>query len=169
MKSKLQRCLYVHFYQSQIDLFTGSIEQRGWLGAQEHDTQFRHADYSIVYWYIAEGVPLRVCGRNLPLEQPVWSGVMSISAEILIVHLSTEWSDQARTPWNFLLTQNSTLNPHEIVVTSHQKHPVCQSPVGDTEKLTNVWSRYFGTNRIIGNWHWCLGVIWRKRNNDFDE
>ena len=25
--------------------------------------------------------------------------------------------------------------------TSHHKHPVCQSPVGDAEKLTNVWSR----------------------------
>ena len=33
--------------------------------------------------------------------------------------------------------------------TSHHKHPVCQSYAGDTEKLTSVWSRYFGTNRII--------------------
>ena len=41
--------------------------------------------------------------------------------------------------------------------TSHHKHPVCQSPAGDAEKLTNVWSRYFGTNRIIDNWHRCLG------------
>ena len=41
--------------------------------------------------------------------------------------------------------------------TSHHKHPVCQSPVGDAEKSTNVWSRYFGTNRIIDNWHRCLG------------
>ena len=50
---------------------------------------------------------------------------------------------------------------------SHHKHPVCQSPAGDAEKLTNVWWRYFGTNRIIDNWHWCLGVMWRKRKNDF--
>ena len=40
---------------------------------------------------------------------------------------------------------------------SHHKHPVCQSPAGEAEKLTNVWSRYFGTNRIIDNWHRCLG------------
>ena len=53
--------------------------------------------------------------------------------------------------------------------TSHHKHPVCQSPVGDAEKLTNVWSRYFGTNRIIENWHRCLGVLWRKRKNYFDK
>ena len=50
---------------------------------------------------------------------------------------------------------------------SHHKHPVCQSPAGDAEKLTNVWWRYFGTNRIIDNWHRCLGVMWRKRKNDF--
>ena len=49
--------------------------------------------------------------------------------------------------------------------TSHHKHPVCQSPVGKAEKLTNVWSRYFGPNRIIDNWHRCLGVMWRKRKN----
>ena len=53
--------------------------------------------------------------------------------------------------------------------TSHHKHPVCQSPVGKAEKLTNVWSRYFGTNRIIDNLHRCLGVIWRKRKNYFDK
>ena len=53
--------------------------------------------------------------------------------------------------------------------TSHHKHPVCQSPAGDAEKLTNVWSRYFGTNRIIDNWHWCLGVMWRKRKNYCDK
>ena len=35
--------------------------------------------------------------------------------------------------------------------TSHHKHTVCQCPGGDAEKLTNVWSRYFGTNRIIDN------------------
>ena len=51
--------------------------------------------------------------------------------------------------------------------TSHHKHPVCQSPAGDAEKLTNVWSMYFGTNRIIDNWHRCLGVMWRKRKNYF--
>ena len=53
--------------------------------------------------------------------------------------------------------------------TSHRKHPVCQSPAGDAEKLTNVWSRYFGTNRIIDNWHRCLGVMWRQRKNYFDK
>ena len=54
------------------------------------------------------------------------------------------------------------------LTTSHHKHPVCQSPAEDAEKLTNVWSRYFGTNRIIDNWHRCLGVMWRKRKNYFD-
>ena len=53
--------------------------------------------------------------------------------------------------------------------TSHHKHPVCQSPAGDAEKLNNVWSRYFGTNRIIDNCHRCLGVMWRKRKNYFDK
>ena len=45
--------------------------------------------------------------------------------------------------------------------TSHHKHQVCQSPAGEAEKLTNVWSRYLGTNRIIHNWHGCLGVMRR--------
>ena len=53
--------------------------------------------------------------------------------------------------------------------TSHHKHPVFQSPAGDAEKLTNVWSMYFGTNQIIDNCHWCLGVMWRKRRNYFDK
>ena len=53
--------------------------------------------------------------------------------------------------------------------TSHHKHSVCQSPAGDAEKLTNVWSMYFGTNRIIDNWHRCLGVMWRKRKKYFDK
>ena len=53
--------------------------------------------------------------------------------------------------------------------TSHHKHLVCKSFAGDSEKLINVWSRYFGTTRIIENWHWCLGVMWRKQNNFFDE
>ena len=53
--------------------------------------------------------------------------------------------------------------------TSHHKHPVCQNPVGEAEKLTNVWSRYFGTNQIIDNWLQCLGVMWRKRKNYFEK
>ena len=53
--------------------------------------------------------------------------------------------------------------------TSHHKHPVGQSPVRKAEKLTNVWWRYFGTNRIIDNWHRCLGVMWRKRKKYFDK
>ena len=52
--------------------------------------------------------------------------------------------------------------------TSHHKHPVCQSPAGEAEKLTNVWSGCFGTNRIIDNWHRCRGVMWRKRKNYFE-
>ena len=52
---------------------------------------------------------------------------------------------------------------------SHHKHPVCQSPAGEAEKLTNVWSRYFGKNRIIDNWHRCLGVMWRKRKKYFEK
>ena len=58
---------------------------------------------------------------------------------------------------------------HRDSTTSHHKHPVCQSPAGGAEKLTNVWSRYFGTNRINDNWHRCLGVMWCKRKNHFDK
>ena len=53
--------------------------------------------------------------------------------------------------------------------TSYHKHPVCQSPAGEAKKLTNVWSRYFGTNRIIDNWHRCLRVMWLKRKNYFEK
>ena len=53
--------------------------------------------------------------------------------------------------------------------TSHHKHPVCQSPARDVEKLTNVRSMYFGMNRIIDNWHRCLVVKWHKRKNCFDK
>ena len=63
--------------------------------------------------------------------------------------------------------QNSMLNPHEIVT----RLPLTISIrfVSPRQKLTNVWSRYFGTNRIIDNWHRCLGVMWRKRKNYFDK
>ena len=47
--------------------------------------------------------------------------------------------------------------------------PASSVSCGDTDKLTNVCSRYFGTNRIVNNWHWCLGVMWRKGNNHFDK
>ena len=53
-------------------------------------------------------------------------------------------------------------------ITSRHKHPVCP-PAGEAEKLTNVWSRYFGMNQIIDNWHRCLGVMWRKRKNYFEK
>ena len=43
---------------------------------------------------------------------------------------------------------------------SHHKHPGCQSPTGDAEKLTN---------RIINNWHRCCGVMWRKRKHYSDK
>ena len=47
--------------------------------------------------------------------------------------------------------------------TSHRKHPVCQHPSEDTVKLTSVWWRVLGTNRIIGTWRWSLGgVMWCK-------
>ena len=67
----------------------------------------------------------------------------------------------SKTPWNYLSRQNSILNLHEILTWL----PPTITASGLSEKLTNVWSRYFGTNRIIENWHWCLGVIWRKRKN----
>ena len=43
----------------------------------QHSTHVRHADCPIVYFGIVAGVPLWVCGRNLPLQQVTWSGVMS--------------------------------------------------------------------------------------------
>ena len=40
----------------------------------------------------------------------------------------------------------------------YHKHPVCQYPGGeDTVKLTSVWWRVLGMNRIIGTWYWSLG------------
>ena len=60
--------------------------------------------------------------------------------------------DQAKIAWNYFSTQNSTLNPHEIVTTSS-----LSVPWRGHGEINHVWSRYFGTNRIIDNWHWCLG------------
>ena len=36
-------------------------------------------------------------------------------------------------------------------------------------EINHVWSGCFGTNRIIGNWHRCLRVMWRKRKKKFDQ
>ena len=135
------------------------------FGPQEHDTQVRQVDCSIVYWCIVEGV----CRRNLPLQQLTWSGVMSISVAIHIVHfpLSRLSSQEVH---GVISQHNIRLQIHmrSWLGYSHHKHQVCHSPARDTEKLTNVWPKYFGTNRIIDNCHWFPGVIWRKRNNHLD-
>ena len=118
-----------------------------------------------------EGVPLRICGRNLPLQQLTGGVVTSISAAIHVVHLSTWviWPGKNsmelffKAKFDFKSTWNCDR------ATSHHKHPVRQSPARDTEKLTKVWLRYFGTNRIIDNCHRCRGVMWRKWNNYFDK
>ena len=56
--------------------------------------------------------------------------------------------------YNYFSMQNSTLNPHEIV--TGLPLTICiwfvsPGPARDTEKLTNFWPRYFGTNQIIDN------------------
>ena len=96
-------------------------------------------------WCIVIGVPLWVCGRNLTLQQLTWSGVMSISAAIHILHLYIRRVNRpGKTPWYLILNAKfdfkSTWN--RDWATSRHKHPVCQFSVGDAEKLTNVWSRY---------------------------
>ena len=87
----------------------------GVVRAKEHDIQVRLADCLIVYRLIVEGVPLWTGPRNLPLQQLTWSAVMSISSVIRTLHLSAEWSDQAKTTLNYFSTKNSTSKPHEIV------------------------------------------------------
>ena len=57
---------------------------------KEHYIQVPHANCFIVYKLIVEGVPLWVCGRNLPFQWLTWSGIKSISSIIHILHLSTK-------------------------------------------------------------------------------
>ena len=77
------------------------------------------------------------------------------------------WQEaHAKTPWNYSLTQNSTLNPDEIVTGL----PVTISirlAVPCTKKSTIVCSRSSVTNRVAGNWYWCLGIMCRKREKYF--
>ena len=82
---------------------------------QYHGTQVRHADCPILYWSIVEGVSFWVCRRNLPPQQLTWSCVMSISAAIHIVHLSTEQQWPGKNTLELFWTQNSTLHQHGIV------------------------------------------------------
>ena len=114
---------------------------------------------------------LKVRRRNLPLQQLIWSGVMSISSVIRIVLFIRQVIGSSKNSMELLFNAKfdfkSTWNRDSI--TSHHKHPVCQSLAAEAEKLTNVWSRYFGTNRIIDNWHRCLGVMWRKRKKYFEK
>ena len=114
---------------------------------------------------IVEGVPLSVRRRNLHLQQLTWSGVMSISYSTFIHQVIGPSKNSMESFFNAKFDFKSTCNRDST--TSHHEHPVCQSPAREAEKLTNFWSRYFETNRIIDNWHRCLGVMWRKRKNCF--
>ena len=125
-----------------------------------------------MYWCIIEGVP---CTLSL------WKKLTSSTANLewCQVHFSRNsyctfihqviWpgKNSMELFFNVKFDFKSTWN--RDWATSHQKHPVCQSPAGDTERLTNVWSRYFGTNWIIDNWYSCLGVMWCKWYNYFDK
>ena len=129
---------------------------------RSNDTQVYHADCSIVYICIVEGVPLWVCGRNLtfPTANLEWYHVHfsrdSYSTFIHRVTLPGKNSMELIFKAKFLKSTRT-----RGWVTSHHKHLVCQSLVGVTEKLSKVWSRYFGTNLIVHNWHWCLRAMWR--------
>ena len=57
------------------------------------------------------------------------------------------------TEFDFKCTWN-----RDWTITFLHEHLACQSPSRDTEKSTNGWSRYFGTNRIM----------WRKWKNYFE-
>ena len=87
-----------------------------------------------------------------------------------LCNLSVEKSDQARTPWNYFAMKNSTLNPHKIMTGLPLTINIRGLPVpcpGHWE-INQCLVKYFGTNWIIDNWHWYLGVKWCKWNNYFD-
>ena len=79
------------------------------------------------------------------------------------------WAGQNSMKLFFNVKFDSKSSRNRDWATSHNKQPVFQSPARDNGKLTNVWSMCFGTNPIIENWHWCLGVMWRKRNSYFEK
>ena len=120
---------------------------------------------------IVEGVPLRSPPKKLTFSTAnlEWCHVHFIrdSYSTFIRRVIGPSKNSMQLFFNAKFDFKSTWN--RDWTTSHHKHPVCQSPAGDAEKLANVWSRYFGTNGIIDNWHRCLVVMWRKRKNYFDK
>ena len=50
----------------------------------------------------------------------------------------------------------------------HHKHLTCQYPGEDMMELTSAWPDILRMNRIIGKYHWCLGVMADKEKNHFN-
>ena len=78
--------------------------------------------------------------------------------------------DQAKTPWNYFSTQNWTLIHLKSWLGYLSPYASGFSVLcrGHGE-INHVGSRYFGTNWIIGNWHWRLEVIRRIRKKYFHQ
>ena len=122
-------------------------------------------DSCYVQSIISAANSLWVCGRNLPLLQLTWSGVSCLFHQRFIIITFIRWII-----WSSKNSMELIFNTKFDFIkdiwngdwtTSHHKHPVCQCPAMDMMgKLTNVWSRFFRMNRITGNWHCCLGIIW---------
>ena len=77
----------------------------------------------------------------------------------------------SKNPWKLFSNAKNDFKSkwkHDSTASQHT-HPVCQYPSEDTVKLTSVWWRVFGTNRIIGTWHWSLGGNVTQRENYFEK
>ena len=140
--------------------------------AQEHDTQVRNADYSIAYivyidnsWRSTTLSPAKKLTSSTANLEWCHAHFIGDSYSTFIHQVIGPSKNSMKLFFNAKFDFKSTWNRDST--TFHHKHPVSQSPAGEAEKLTNVWSRYFGTNRIIDNWHRCLGVMWRKRKKYF--
>ena len=98
-----------------------SKQSQGWWFETQSCSLWRHgnahADCSIVYKDIAEGVPLRLWGRNLPLQQLTWSGVMSI---ITFIYRAT-WP--SKNPMELFL--NAKILMKSWATAYHHQHLVC--------------------------------------------
>ena len=124
-------------------------------------------------WLNVAKYPSKTCICRLSYSFPLWKkGVNYKHGHLLMLKkVSNTYFHWVVKLWNAQLS-NSTYTDNRLFhiwnsewTASRHEHPVCQNPVGDTEKLNDVWLRYFGTNWIIDNWHWCLGVMWRIRKN----
>ena len=108
---------------------------------------------------------------NFPHEKRTWEWChVHFIRDLYITYIHrVMWSSKNRIELFFNAKNYFKSKWNHDSTASYHNHPVCQYPGKFMVKLTSVWRRVLGTNRIIGTWHWSLGGNVTLRENYFEK